>query len=225
LAAILVGNLGAEQAGLMIYAAGATAFHPMQQLEQVGQLLAGVSNCTGIGGYEGADKLMGTFMKELAPLRQGEVNAANFQRIFTEWLAIFGNNLYHAIHAKSALPDILKLPRNILNKLRALQVAREALDQLRRVQDEETRQKGGSQVNGKRPAELETEGEARRVREATSGYAQGDPVCNSFLLGGKCTKANCGYKHVKGTPGVDKCPFGADCNRKENCLLAWSHPE
>jgi hypothetical protein len=54
-------------------------------------------------------------MKELAPLRQGEVNAANVQRIFTEWLAIFGNNLYHAIHAKSALPDILKLPRNILN--------------------------------------------------------------------------------------------------------------
>ena len=225
LAAILVGNLSEEQVGLMIQAAGATAFHPMQQLEQVGQLLASVSKCTGIGGYEGADKLMGTFMKELAPLRQGEVNAANFQRIFTEWLALFGNNLYHAIHAKSALPDILKLPRSILNKLRALQVATEALDQLRRVQESEALHKGGNQANGKRPAEHEPEGEVRRIREATIGYAQGDPVCNSFLLGGKCTKANCGYKHVKGTPGVDKCPFGTGCNRKENCLLAWSHPE
>jgi hypothetical protein len=65
LAAILVGNLGDEQIKLISEAAGATRFHPMQQLEHVGSVLAGVSKGTGIRGYEQADRLIETFMKEI----------------------------------------------------------------------------------------------------------------------------------------------------------------
>ena len=220
LAAILVGNLGDDQIKLISEAAGASRFHPMQQLEHVGCVLAGVSKCTGIPGYERADKLMEICMKEIAPLRQGDVNPENFHRIFVERMTLFGNELYLAIHAKTALPDILELPQGIKTKLKALQVATEALEQMRQVQDAEAEQRARGT---KRQAEQD-EAEQRRNKPIGQDLSQTtEQRCNSFLLSGKCTKTNCSYKHVKGTSGVDKCPFGADCRRKEFCLLAWSH--
>ena len=113
---------------------------------------------------------------------------------------MFGNELYLAIHTKAALPDILKLPPLIVTKLKALQVASEALEQMRLVQESEEAEQRA--IGLKRHAE-QTEAEQRRSKMAVQDLAQSEQWCNSFLLGGKCTKANGSYKHVKGTPGVD----------------------
>jgi len=237
LAAVLVGNLGEEQIQQLIVAAGAENYDRLHQLEQVGCVLEVVSSSTGIGGYAGAGMLIKTFMKELAPLQRGEINAFSFGRIFSECVGGHGGKLYAAIHAKRELPDILVLPKVITDKLSALRVSTEALKQMRGEQLAQgnalcvaaagygKRQQEPSAISDERPSKQVSVGP---VSAPTDGAASGPSgvgrACNTFLLNGTCSRALCSYNHVVGRPGVDKCPFGASCNRKEKCLLAWSHP-
>ena len=50
-------------------------------------------------------------------------------------------------------------------------------------------------------------------------------VCWPYLLGDLCKKPNCGKDHVRGVPGVDRCPYKENCHRGKACILAISHSE
>ena len=50
-------------------------------------------------------------------------------------------------------------------------------------------------------------------------------VCWPFLLGDICKKPNCEKDHVRGVPGVDRCPYKDTCRRGKACRLATSHLE
>jgi len=220
MAATVTSHLNKQTVGELIIAAGAESSPPFQRCQEVANVLESISILTGVPGFEGASNLIGTI--------PAEVDAEALLDIFMDHLEEFGKDLNSAIHSGSALPSILLLSEDTKNACAAMLAAS-------RVQKFFFHRYGA--VFGGGEKRLADPGGADEERYAKSALRFNSPAtkisqpsgfknrstCYAVLLGGKCTRSGCERVHVKGVPGVDKCPFGETCNRKDSCLLAWSH--